>query len=86
LPKAILGDMNTEPDLMEIQLLETQFTDAYTGAGADAPGYTFRADDPHERIDYIFTSAELTPLEARVGDDSQASDHRPVIARVRITL
>jgi len=84
LPKAIMGDINTEPDHIEIQLLESRYTDAYLGAGGAPPGYTFRADDPHSRIDYIFTSSDLVPLEARVDTDTLASDHLPLIVRVRI--
>jgi endonuclease/exonuclease/phosphatase family metal-dependent hydrolase len=47
--------------------------------GRDDPGYTFPADDPDRRIDYILYSEEYR-LQAAQVPDTWASDHRPVVA------
>ncbi|MGC8827756.1 MAG: endonuclease/exonuclease/phosphatase family protein, partial [Anaerolineae bacterium] len=82
LPKAVMGDFNAAPNTAEIRAMQEHFTDAYAAVGAP-PGYTFPAPAPAERIDYVFLSPELTPLEAQVMD-SQASDHHPVVVRVQL--
>ncbi|MGQ9668504.1 MAG: endonuclease/exonuclease/phosphatase family protein, partial [Anaerolineae bacterium] len=82
LPKTVMGDFNAIPETAEIRAMREHFRDAYALAG-DPPGYTFPAERPAERIDYIFLSPELTPLEAWVME-STASDHRPVVVRVQL--
>jgi endonuclease/exonuclease/phosphatase family metal-dependent hydrolase len=45
----------------------------------DGPGYTFPADQPVARIDWVLTTPDLVVLEAQVVP-SRASDHRPLLA------
>ena len=76
-PTILMGDMNAPPERQELRPLLTRFTDAWTAA-AD-PGYTFPADDPVRRIDYVLLSGPLSVVEVHV-PERVASDHRPVVA------
>ncbi len=92
----IAGDFNSCPggrcpeyDGSSDQVYETvtaQYVDTWVAAGFernDPAGYTYSAEDPFERIDYIFVSpgvavsgAERVRTDLAVG----ASDHLPVRA------
>lgn len=76
----IAGDFNAKPD--EPQMIMLRDSQRYTGE-FDGPA-TYPADDPKQRIDYILSSTNWTHIETRV-IDSEASDHRPVVARFKIT-
>jgi endonuclease/exonuclease/phosphatase family metal-dependent hydrolase len=71
------GDFNDTPESQAIQVVSAHLEDAWSAAGI-GDGYTFPADHPSRRIDYIFHGAALHPLEARVLP-TEASDHRPVV-------
>jgi endonuclease/exonuclease/phosphatase family metal-dependent hydrolase len=45
------------------------------------PAYTFHADSPYERIDYIWTSSDITIHEVTV-IPSIASDHLAIMATI----
>lgn len=95
----LCGDLNATPDSPEIRELTRHLTDAWAttvpwwanppgplGAVAArlplaATGHTMPAQRPTRRIDYVLTRG-WTVEEARV-IDSRASDHRPVVARLR---
>ena len=93
----LCGDLNATSDRPEIRELTRHLTDAWAttapwwaslsgplGALATrlpSPGHTIPAQRPTRRIDYVLTRG-LTVVEARV-IDSRASDHRPVVARLR---
>ncbi len=49
-------------------------------------GFTFPSSQPNRRIDYIVTSkqVEIAGMEAVITMDSDASDHKPVLARLII--
>jgi endonuclease/exonuclease/phosphatase family metal-dependent hydrolase len=76
-PVILMGDLNARPAAPELQPLFAVLHDAWIHT--DDHGYTFPADAPDRRIDYILHSGHFT-----VGDvyvvDTQASDHRPVVA------
>jgi len=77
-PTLVFGDMNASPDAEEIQPLLHRLHDAWAAVhGADA-GFTYPADAPRERIDYVLVSPQLHVRAARV-PDTLASDHRPVV-------
>lgn len=69
----LVGDMNARPDAKELEPLFEMFTDVWTVAG-DGNGYTFPADSPDRRIDYILTSPEIA-VESAAVEPSLASDH-----------
>lgn len=62
-------------------------TEALAGAGLgpdDARTFTFPADAPSRRLDYLFAGKGFEVVEGRVLQEGPAlSDHRPVVARLR---
>jgi endonuclease/exonuclease/phosphatase family metal-dependent hydrolase len=75
------GDFNTPPGTAAYQIIQESFWDSWDLAG-DGPGYTYHADEPTVRIDYVFTGRglDVIPLTAEVvADDPESSDHRPVL-------
>jgi endonuclease/exonuclease/phosphatase family metal-dependent hydrolase len=95
----ITGDFNLEPDDPMHTRLKAPFddgtpalVDAWEGAHPGKPHpATFKIyekefpDDPEQRCDYIFVSADLVPrLRAvRVDQETQAADHQPVLVELK---
>jgi endonuclease/exonuclease/phosphatase family metal-dependent hydrolase len=79
-PYILLGDLNARPNDAEIGWLRRRLTDAVRVKRIRRPtvGTT--------RLDYILVSRGVTVLSARIPSASalRLSDHRPVIARLRI--
>jgi endonuclease/exonuclease/phosphatase family metal-dependent hydrolase len=75
-PVLLLGDLNAEPDAPELRPLFHTLNDVWRSAD---DGFTFPADSPIKRIDYILASRHFTVDAVEVLRTS-ASDHRPVIA------
>ena len=76
-PTLLLGDMNATPDAAELQPLFARMHDSWlTTAG---PGFTYPADTPAERIDYVFMSPNAKVDTAFVPVVPATSDHRPVV-------
>jgi endonuclease/exonuclease/phosphatase family metal-dependent hydrolase len=82
-PVIVFGDMNAKPSAPELQPLLTRFHDAWSTANGNTPGFTYPADAPNERIDYVLVSDAFRVRSARV-PATEASDHRPVV--VDLTL
>ncbi|HSW31364.1 MAG TPA: endonuclease/exonuclease/phosphatase family protein [Longimicrobiales bacterium] len=78
-PTVLMGDMNAGPAKEELAPLFARLRDAW--AGHADPGNTIPADNPNNRIDYIFLAGPLRAASARVLDTT-ASDHRPVVAEL----
>jgi endonuclease/exonuclease/phosphatase family metal-dependent hydrolase len=75
----ILGDMNAEPSSAEMEMFsEAGLLDAWRDSEG-GPGFTFSSTDPVTRIDYIWHTQDLRPLEIEV-IQTLASDHLPVVA------
>jgi endonuclease/exonuclease/phosphatase family metal-dependent hydrolase len=73
-PAVLLGDFNARPQTPEIGSIRAALTDTWTAAATEAPA---------ARIDYIFTSQQLTAAWTnRHTDDPAASDHLPVVSRL----
>ncbi len=53
-PLIVVGDFNDEPDGLAYKLMLTKFVDSWIGSRTKADGYTYSADKPAKRIDYIF--------------------------------
>ncbi|MBA2669627.1 MAG: endonuclease/exonuclease/phosphatase family protein [Gemmatimonadetes bacterium] len=75
-PVLLLGDLNAEPDATELGPLFHRLRDAWHSVGN---GFTYPADTPIKRIDYILASPHFT-IDAVKVLISDASDHRPVVA------
>jgi endonuclease/exonuclease/phosphatase family metal-dependent hydrolase len=75
------GDFNAEPGSGTYrQVRDDGLRDAWMECGA-GEGFTYPADKPIKRIDYLFLTAQLACSHAEV-IDSRASDHRPLLVTV----
>lgn len=81
--KILLGDMNAAPNAPELAPLFQYFNDILSmpnpSTGETSNNYTFPANNPNERIDYILTTQGIKAASYNV-INTLASDHRPVIA------
>ena len=75
-PLIVFGDLNASPDAPEIAPLFQLLRDAWPADSGH--GYTYPADLPAKRIDYVLISSDFQVVGARV-PSSDASDHRPVV-------
>ena len=72
------GDFNSEPASPVVQKLRAAgLRDAWTECG-QGDGYTYPADQPTKRIDYLFLTGSLRCTAAQV-IDTRISDHRPLL-------
>lgn len=81
-PIVLLGDINAAPGSPELAELSQDVVDAWLAAG-EGEGYTYRADSPYNRIDYVMSSPEVVPVAAEVVP-SDASDHLPVVVDLTV--
>ncbi len=81
-PLVFGGDLNARPDTDDIAALAFALTDAFATCGGGT-GETFPSHAPDRRIDYIFFRRARCQA-ARV-IETQASDHRPVLAIIEIS-
>jgi endonuclease/exonuclease/phosphatase family metal-dependent hydrolase len=82
LPAILAGDLNAPPDDLVIGTLMQQWTSATKG-----PAYlTSPAEAPKKQIDYILfrPAKRWTVIEAKVIDEAVASDHRPLLAVLKL--
>lgn len=80
-PFFIAGDFNSQPGSNFIDIFTKDFT---TLTGTTSP--TFPADEPTIVIDYIMAKngAVCEVTEAKVVEEPQMSDHRPVLAKMKL--
>lgn len=78
----LVGDLNASPDAPELAPLWDEFGDSWDARGG-GPGYTYPADDPTKRIDYVLSSPVVDTDSVSVVD-TLASDHRPVVAELSL--
>ena len=79
-PFLLAGDWNDFPDSALLQELTKHFI---VHSGNEA---TYPADKPQECIDYVasFKDRLAEALESKVIDEPEASDHRPLVVRLRL--
>jgi len=84
LPVIVAGDFNDHPGSRVHSKMKQQFRDAWELVGR-GEGFTFSADRPRSRIDYVWLSnhTALKPVAAWVVS-SQASDHLPLVVECRV--
>jgi len=83
-PLIIVADMNDEPTGDAYKMMVPNFDDAWVASRAKGEGFSFPADKPIKRIDYIFyRAAELKAKRAEVVE-TLASDHVPVLAELQL--
>ena len=82
----LTGDVNEETGAPAINAFLEVFQDTFHYHSGDVE-YTFRADDPQRRIDYILATSQLNVLSSRVIATEEAriaSDHLPYVAAVTV--
>jgi endonuclease/exonuclease/phosphatase family metal-dependent hydrolase len=77
----LLGDLNADPHEPEMVMLQQEGLIDTVATLEPPPVYTWHANDPDRRIDYIWLSPDLSVLEVSV-PMPRASDHLPVIALI----
>ena len=77
----IAGDLNAHPGTPEMDMLDAAgLLDA--GLFGPSPGFTSPADAPRQRIDYIWVTPDLVPVDLDV-IPTTASDHLPIVAELQ---
>ena len=84
-PLIVVGDFNDEPTGEAYKLMRLAFDDAWSSADTTEAGYSYPADKPAKRIDYIFlrTADRIRTKRAWVVS-TLASDHVPVVADLEL--
>ena len=84
-PLIVVGDFNDVPTGGAYQLMRDQFDDAWTESRASGEGFSYPADKPTKRIDYILTrrTDRIKAKRAWIVE-TLASDHVPVVADLEI--
>jgi endonuclease/exonuclease/phosphatase family metal-dependent hydrolase len=77
-PAILCGDFNEGPGSRTYKRLSEFLADTWKPVG-EGSGFTFSSSGPWSRIDYIWHSKELQPLNALV-PKTNASDHLPIVA------
>lgn len=81
-PVIVGGDLNSTPDNPVLApLTAAGLRDAWIECGS-GPGFSYPADTPIKRIDYLFLSGNVRCAKAEVLD-SQVSDHRPLLVTLK---
>src|SRR5258707_1077150 len=84
-PLIVVGDFNDIAAGQAYQLVRYQFGDAWTENRAADEGFSYPADKPAKRIDYIFfRSSDHVRTKRAWIVNTLASDHVPVVADVEI--
>jgi len=81
-PVLVLGDFNSTPQGPAYRHMIAFGVDAFGAAGRGF-GYTYSADHPLVRIDYVFAGPGLRVLKAWT-PHTHGSDHRPVVAEIAL--
>ena len=81
----VVGDFNDEPVGSTYKLMLTRFDDAWMSNREKQTGFSYPADKPTKRIDYIFVrKADKIKVKRAWVVDTMASDHIPVVADLEI--
>lgn len=79
LPTVVCGDVNDPPNSAAVTALAAVFP----AVPKAAPGLSHPADRPEVEIDHVFASGLVAAEPVVVLDERVASDHRPLLARLR---
>jgi len=84
-PLIVVADLNDEPGGSAYKLMRTKFDDAWVSSGKKADGFTYPADKPVKRIDYIFyRRGDRIRARSSLWIETLASDHFPVMSGLEI--
>jgi len=88
-PVALVGDFNDRPISVVHSQLRDHFSDAFNLSGNKKDGATFYWGPLKLKLDHIYLSNQLLPVETRIVNTPLsriASDHRPLISRVEVKV
>jgi endonuclease/exonuclease/phosphatase family metal-dependent hydrolase len=86
-PLIVVGDFNDVPSGEAYKLMRQQFDDAWLDSRKDEPGFSYPADKPAKRIDYILVRSSDSIRTKRAWIvETLASDHVPVVADLEIEI
>src|SRR5438552_14818883 len=86
-PLIVVGDFNDIPAGRAYQLMRYQFGDAWIESRGTEEGFSYPADKPAKRIDYIFfRSTDRARTKRAWIVNTPASDHVPVVADLEIGM
>lgn len=81
----VAGDFNDLPGAEAHRVMTSQFRDAWIESKANEDGFSYPADKPAKRIDYIFYRSSDAVRAIRAWTiNTLASDHLPVVADLEI--
>ena len=85
-PLIVVGDFNDEPSGSTYKLMMNQFDDAWVNSRQKATGWSYPADKPIKRIDYVLIrkTARLKAKKSWVVE-TLASDHIPVVVELELS-
>ncbi|HWN09245.1 MAG TPA: endonuclease/exonuclease/phosphatase family protein [Pyrinomonadaceae bacterium] len=83
-PLIVSGDFNDEPTGSSYKLMLGRFEDSWTRSRTKGDGFSYPADKPVKRIDYIFTTPRTTKTKRAWIVNTLASDHLPLVADVEV--
>jgi endonuclease/exonuclease/phosphatase family metal-dependent hydrolase len=84
-PLIVVGDFNDIAAGKAYQLMRYQFGDAWTESRPADEGFSYPADKPAKRIDYVFfRSTDRVRTKRAWIVETLASDHVPVVADLEI--
>jgi endonuclease/exonuclease/phosphatase family metal-dependent hydrolase len=84
-PLLVVGDFNDVPSGEAYKLMRRHFDDVWLGRNEGDPGFSYPADKPAKRIDYIFARSSDSIRTKRAWIvETLASDHVPVVADLEI--
>jgi endonuclease/exonuclease/phosphatase family metal-dependent hydrolase len=79
-----IGDFNATPESAEILKMTAQYKDVFAELGQNND-FTFPADKPDSRIDYIFISEDVKICTGEV-INTNVSDHLPITAELVLLM
>ena len=77
----LMGDFNLTPESPELNPIREKLFD--TAKLFSKPLLSYPSDNPNIKIDYIFTTSDISVLDADI-PEIVASDHRPYLATIEI--
>ena len=81
-PIIVVADMNDEPAGEAYKLMSSKFSDAWISSRAKDDGFTYPADKPMKRIDYVFYRGNDLKVKKATVIETLASDHVPVVVEL----
>lgn len=84
-PLIIVGDLNDEPTGSAYKLILNQFDDAWLSSHQTADGFSYPADKPIKRIDYVFIrKSDGLKIKKAWVVETLASDHVPIVTEIEV--